>query len=154
MPGICFHLDGKGNDAVDFGMWSAAALVVDDIDTLAIIGRIVESTSEFDGAMGLCEYANLDQFLDDHRDRSLAFVCSHAGPATASIPLWRFDHNVDWYVFGNTSELDPYFDLAISIPRVGGEKLSLEQTAATTLLHRYWVKQGAPCGNDYQVHLA
>ena len=116
MAGICFHLDGKGNHTVDFGMWSAAALVVGDIDTLAIISPIVEPTSEFDGAMGLCMYANLNQFMDDHRDCSLAFMCSYAGPATASIPLWRFDHKVDWYVFGNTGELDPDFDLAVSIP--------------------------------------
>lgn len=141
MAGLCFHIEA---DEIDLAPWRHAALVAGDIDTLAIINRTAKPIAHpNDDGMGLCQYANLGQFLDDHRGRSMAYLCAPCEPVRARLPLWQFDHDTDWYVFGPAAGWRREIDTAITAPQSGRTALPAMQVASTVLLHRYWVKHGA-----------
>lgn len=115
MTGICFHLefehDGVGA-AGNFGLdvWENVAQLADDIETIAIINRTTEQIGNAATSTGLCVYTNLDQFLDDHRGRTIVYVCATVGVATMCGPLWRCDEDIDWYVFGPVAGWDSPLD--------------------------------------------
>lgn len=138
MAGICFHWE-RG---IDLNLWNDAALAAGDIDTLALIGRAPDTIRSPSDAVGLCLYANLNQFLDDHRCRSMVYLCAPGEPASVRTPLWRFDHDTDWYMFGPPAGWSWEIDTAITAPQSGEMALPAAYIAATVMLHRHWVMRG------------
>jgi len=139
MAGICFYIEA---DEIDLAPWNHAARAAGDIDTFAIINRTAAPVRSSNDGMGLCAYANLDQFLDDHRGRSMAYLCSPWQPARTRVPLWRFDHDTDWYVFGPAAGWGREIDSGVFVPQASRAALPSQHIAAAVLLHRHWVKHG------------
>lgn len=142
MAGICFCIDPEDCNEIDLDGWQGAARFAGDIDTLAIIGRGSEVSPTLDDTMGLCVYANMNQFLDDHQDRSMVHVDTSVGRNKGSVPLWQYHHEIDWYLFGRNGGADPEVASVISIPQPNQAKLPVTLIASTVLLHRSWVRCG------------
>ena len=147
MAGICFHIEADDVGAhsyrkTDLEAWNNVALAAGDIDTIAIVNRTTEPPISPDSAIGLCLYANLGLFLDDHRGRSMVYVCAPWDSTEACVPLWRFDHDIDWYVFGPAGGWDREIDTGLTVPQSGRTALPSVLIASAVLLHRHWVKRG------------
>lgn len=145
MTGVCFHFDAEEAVPIDLDAWRAVVPLAGDVDTVAVIGCGAKVTFSPEDAMGLCLYANMNQFLDDHRAGSMVYVRGSEKVESAAVPLWGFDHDIDWYLFGSDGELDPMVDTVVAIPLPSDAGLPMVQLASTVLLHRHWMKACDGC---------
>lgn len=146
MVGICFYLDAEERDGSALEAWRAIAPLAGDIDTVAVIHHSMEPIHDPEDPIGLCLYANMNQFLDDHGDRSMVHVDTSVARTKGSVPLWQFHHDIDWYLFGLDGEAGPEVGSTVSMPKAGQASLPLAQLASTVLLHRHWVRRGGVSG--------
>ncbi|NNE83621.1 MAG: hypothetical protein HKN28_06590 [Alphaproteobacteria bacterium] len=142
MTGVCFHFDAEERDESALEAWRAIAPLAGDIDTVAVIHHSMEPIYDPDDPIGLCLYANVNQFIDDHGDRSMVHVDTSVGRYMGSVPLWQFHHDIDWYLFGRNGDANPEVASIISMPQPSKAKLPVTLIASTVLLHRHWVKRG------------
>lgn len=143
MVGIVFYFEPNDVDVysgrrIDLDAWCYAAKAAGDVDEMIVVNR---SGVE----LRLNDFEVVDEM--PRLDGRVAHVCCpwERHRADVSIPLWSFDHLVDWYSFGpatgwkNTSEI---MKLGVYIPTASTVALHSAHAATVVLSHRYSKVEG------------
>lgn len=147
MAGVVFFFEPSDVDVwsgrpVDLDAWALACLAAGDIDRVVVVNRTEEVLRPF---MDRFEVVSELPELEGRVVRVVAPTDRHLVPR----PLWWFDHEVDWYVFGPASGWRSFSELkrdatAITIP-VAHEGCAFHAVHAATVVmsHRFAVVQGS-----------
>jgi len=135
MAGICFYFEDNDSDVysgrdIDLDAWNYACKAAGDIDRMIVVNRTDNVLTTPDSDMRFEVVTELPDLPNAVR------VCT---PWKGGEPLWTFDHEVDWYVFG-PSEGWPDVSKGVHIPLAGKAALHAVHAATVVLTHRYGVK--------------
>lgn len=138
MPGVCFFFEENSADVwsgrpIDLDAWRYAILLAGDVDRVHIVNRTAAPLHV--GLEVLCsESSELPAF-----DGVVAHAVCPWDAATVRIPLWDFDHRVDWYVFGPAAGWHQEAPLGVYIPQAGMAAVHSVHAATVFMAHRYGV---------------
>lgn len=145
MVGICFYFEEYGKDVwsgtrENLYVWHYAIKAAGDVDRVAMINLTPQSWS-FDKAVEFKMYPSLAEWEVEHQDERLTYVGAPNEFVEPPTPLWEFDHQTDWYVFGPCHGHNP-LKSGITIPMPTGNAFHAVHAANTVLTHRYHVIGG------------
>lgn len=137
MVGICFYFEDNDTDVwsgrrIDLDAWNYAAKAAGDIDEMIVINRTNNTLTTPDGNMAF-QVVDEPPTLSGH----IAHICCPWDKMREAVPLWKFDHKVDWYVFGPANGWQHEVDVGVYVPQAGQAALHSTHVASTVMFHRY-----------------
>lgn len=135
MAGICFYFEDNDADVysgrkIDLDAWNYACKVAGDVDQMIVINRTASELTTPDSDMDFQVVTELPEL-----ENSIKVCCEW--DRIDSTPLWNFDHQVDWYVFGPSEGWTETGGSGIHIPVNGKVALHAVHAASVVLTHRY-----------------
>ena len=135
MAGICFFFEPYEIDVwsgKDLDAWNYAVKVSGDIDRMIVVNKTFLEIPSPDKAMEFQVVKELPV---------LGNAVFFTPPWHEAEPLWSFDHDVDWYVFGPAAGWGAQPpDRMVSIPQAGLGAVHSVHAATTVMFHRYYVR--------------
>lgn len=143
MPGIVLYFEENDTDvysgrAIDLDAWNYAIKTVGDIDTMIVVNKTDQKLLTPDAMLDFRVVSELPPL----EGRLVHVVCPWDNCAE-KIPLWDFDHAVDWYLFGpGTGWTDKIPNAkGVYVPQDGIAACHSVHIATAVMLHRYGVTQ-------------
>lgn len=142
MAGIVFFYEENDIDIfsgrrLDLSAWNYAIKAAGDIDKVIIVNKTNQTINNFDSSLAVFNVVNEIPALEG---KIIHLVCPW-NKTEKIVPLWNFDHKVDWYIFGPAqgwhSEIN--IPLGLTIPMTGSAALHSVHIASVVMLHRYGV---------------
>lgn len=140
MAGICFYFEDNDIDvwsgrSIDLDAWNYSIKLCSDIDKVIIINKTSQSLSSFDSDLDIL-ITDTEPELEGHTTQ---LVCPWEITPQPKIPLWDFNHQTDWYLFGPALGWGGNYnsDLYITIPQDGMSSCHAVHVSTTLLSHRY-----------------
>jgi hypothetical protein len=144
MAGIVFFFEENDVDLfsgrrIDLSAWNYAIKSAGDIDRVIVVNRTNMNISSFDSE--LTEF-RIEREIPVLTGKVCHIICPW-DTSNVNIPLWDFDHDVDWYLFGPAAGWRKYgcVDFGVSVPMSGRGALHAVHIASTIMLHRFGVKK-------------
>lgn len=140
MAGIIFYYEDVDTDVWSdkkFDAWNYACKLSNSIDKAIIINKTDDHVTSFDKGMDIQIVKEMPE-VDGHKTQ---LVCPWNFWNDEKIPLWEFDHETDWYLFGpaigwNEKSLG---DVKVYIPQLTTVTCHSVHVCTTVLFHRYGV---------------
>ena len=137
MVGVCFYFEDNDVDVwsgrrIDLDAWNYAAKAAGDIDKMIVINKTLSKLTTPDGELDFSVVEELPEL-----EGRIAYICCPWNKMKLATPLWDFDHNVDWYVFGPAGGWHHEVDIGVYIPQAGIGALHSTHVASTVMFHRY-----------------
>jgi len=146
MAGVVFFFEDSDVDVFsgrqrDLSAWNYAIKAAGDIDKVIVVNKTAHKIGSFDSSLDFVIVAELPAL-----DGSIAHVVCPWDNVKTKVPLWDFDHNVDWYLFGPASGWKTYgsLDFGVTVPMSGHGALHAVHIASAVMLHRYGVRAWQP----------
>lgn len=138
MAGIAFYFEEKHKDVysgrrVDLDAWNYASKLAGDIDRAIIVNQTDVDLQPFDRKVE----TSIVETMPALPGLSAYLVTPWEGGLAT--PLWEFNHDVDWYVFGPASAPWTPGPLQVTIPQAGQGACHSVHIATVVMAHRYTV---------------
>lgn len=144
MAKVCFFFEPvtvdvfSGHDVI-LDAWNYAIKAAGDIDEVAIIDSTFGGAVQFDQDLATTIYTGIEQW---HPTGTVA-VIDTPWNTDNGVPLWSFNHAVDWYCFGPAAGWAGRTQSSLYIPQAGQGALHAVHVASVVMLHRYATVGGA-----------
>jgi len=140
MTGICFYFESPDVDVWsghNLDAWNYAAKAAGDINKVHIVNRTSDILANPD--IGTFDFT-VSEELPAFENAAVMITPRESGDIGE--PLWAFDHNVDWYVFGPASGWRGVYPSGkrVFVPQSGFGDLHSVHIASVVMMHRYSVK--------------
>jgi hypothetical protein len=147
MAGIVFFFEDNDVDIfsgrrIDLSAWNYAIKSAGDVDRVIVVNKTDKALPSIDSDFLQFEIISELPILSGHVTR---IICPWDN-ADIKIPLWDFNHNTDWYVFGPAGGWGRYATPSngVYIPMANSGALHSVHIASAVMLHRFGVKSWQP----------
>lgn len=144
MAGIVFFFEENDVDIfsgrrIDLSAWNYAIKAAGDISKVVVVNKTSVDIPQLDSELEHFSVVSDLPVLDGR----LTYVVCPWDIVDFIEPLWSFDHNTDWYLFGPAAGWRKYGRLehGVTIPMSGHGALHAVHVASAVMLHRYGVRQ-------------
>jgi len=146
MAGVVFFFEEQDVDVFSgrqlaLSAWNYAIKAAGDIDKVIVVNRTTQKIGSFDSSLSFTVVDELPVLAG-----RLAYIVCPWDNVKTKTPLWDFDHEVDWYIFGPAAGWRKYPPLleGITVPMAGKGALHAVHIASTVMLHRFGVRSWQP----------
>lgn len=140
MAGICFYFENNDVDvwsgrSIDLDAWNYSIKLTPDIDKVVIINKTEQNIVPFDASIETTIVTNIPTL----EGTITQLVCPWEKTPSPKIPLWDFNHQTDWYLFGPAAGWGGNYiaDYYITIPQDGMASCHAVHVSTTLMSHRY-----------------
>lgn len=144
MVGIAFYFEENDKDVysgrrIDLDAWNYAIKLAGDVDEVIIVNKTDTILRSPDHDL---KSFNVVDELPELSGVVAHVVCPWDKKPQQKVPLWKCNHNVDWYVFGPAAGWDAtqeIISLGVFIPQNGIGALHAVHAATVIMAHRFGV---------------
>ena len=138
MVGVAFFFESEDVDVwsgKNLDAWNYAFKAAGDITEIIVVNKTSQVLANPD--IGAYTFSVVQDLPD------LPNACTLVCPwlcAEGAVPLWNFDHNVDWYIFGQASVYTPSQGTEVCVPQAGVAAMHSVHIVGVVMTHRFSVK--------------
>lgn len=138
MAGLCFFFEAEDVDVwsgKNLDAWNYAAKAAGDIDRMLVINRTDQTLLSPDA-----DLASFEVVAELPALERAVYLIGPREDNSEAINLWKFNHDIDWYVFGPAMGWTKPMVPGVYVPQNGVGALHSVHIASVVMLHRYFVR--------------